>query len=42
MSHIPALRTSSDDLVLKLLGLSPLSDAWQTKTMIAGGEDAKP
>ena len=42
MSHIPALWTSSDDLVLKLLGLSPLSDAWQTKTMIAGREDAKP
>ena len=36
-SLIPALWASSDNLVLKLFCLSPLSDARKTKAMIARG-----
>ena len=38
---LPALRARSDDLVLKLLCLSPLSDTWQTEAMGAVGKNSK-
>merc|ERR1719228_2102545 len=39
---MPALWTSSDYLVLELLGLPPLSDAGQTKAVIARRQNSKP
>ena len=39
---VPALWASADNLVLKLLRLSPLPDAWQAEAVVAVGEDSKP
>ena len=39
---MPALRAGADDLVLELLGLPPLSDAWQAEAVGAIGKDPKP
>ena len=39
---MPALWASADNLVLKLLRLSPLPDAWQAEAVVAVGEDSKP